>query len=668
MHTMKIFMNKILLLIVVIITRRTTATTTIKAEKASARIINGEDVLDPRVEYPFMASLASYGSHKCGGVLITPDTILTVGHCIGYFNEIALGKNSYTDYSSIDYESYIIETEAIHPRYYLNEAGDNDPYEMAIVKFYGNTSLQIMEVNRNSSIPLSSSDSATDLLIMGFGVTDPDDLRTPSDVLKRGIVQYIPNEECKNISGFDVARNTTLTMLNKIIDVSLCAADFTDPKQDICSGDSGSPILLPSDDDDSLLLLGVTSGSYYCASDTWPAIYVRTSETIDWITEQVCSLSHYPPSDFNCPPPTDDEEVEQQDVMISLSLEIQLFDYYTEPKEVGWILVSGKKTYGYRGIYSYTTEDLKYRNKKPILLARKIMVPNNQKYNFKLLTRQGGTVESVKLFSEDAVYIRRSQPISSQTYDAQNFNDFIVGTIPTAAPTITPSPSISTVPSAVPTSLAERTTPYFSIEITFDQYTEETGWSMEAVILEGEEERVLDIRYAGSYKYLTNDTTITEIVDLIDDDQVVVQYYRFTMFDNEGDGLCCNYGNGSVSVYYHQNNIATKKTKLFDVGEFYLEDVHIITIPKDDDNGDEDTIIGNPQDDDNDDEDTTTIEKGKKQSTEKGTKQSIEKGKKQSIEKGKKQSIEKGKKQSTGKGKKVTKEPKKQKKETFVRY
>eukprot|EP00548_Thalassiothrix_antarctica_P016282 CAMPEP_0194196802 /NCGR_PEP_ID=MMETSP0154-20130528/76864_1 /TAXON_ID=1049557 /ORGANISM="Thalassiothrix antarctica, Strain L6-D1" /LENGTH=586 /DNA_ID=CAMNT_0038921431 /DNA_START=288 /DNA_END=2048 /DNA_ORIENTATION=+ len=525
--------------------------------------------------------------------------LLTVGHCIGEFNEVVLGKQDYLNYYDTNYESFLLEDESIHPRYYKNSERDNDPYEMAIVKLYGYSDLTPARVNRNSSVPMKlygysdltparvnrnssvPSVAGTSLLIMGFGVTDPEILNEASDVLKKGYVKYIPNDVCKDISAFVEESNTTLSMNNRIVDVNLCAADFEDGGQDICSGDSGGPILLPSSDkDEPLTVLGVTSGSYFCASDTFPAIYVRTSETIDWITEQVCSKSYYPPDDFNCEPVAEEEE---EDTMISVTLEIRFLEDFLKPEEIGWMLVgNNKKYYGYEGIFSYTVEDIQWQNTTttttPYLYERNMMIPDNRQYTFQQFTRRGGgTIRGIKLFSEDRVYFE-VQKNTGRDYSVQTVvENFTVGTVLTTAPSVSSNPTSSSMPSTTPTSLSERRDPYFTIDIVFDKYSEETGWSLEGVTSE-DDVVLMDIQYAGSYKEYKNQT-VTEYVDVLPK----VYDYKFIMFDNEGDGLCCDYGDGSVSVYY--TDMTIDRELLFRITEFYLEDVHEITIPNNNDNG-----------------------------------------------------------------------------------
>ncbi|GAB4154156.1 MAG: hypothetical protein Tsb0033_01750 [Winogradskyella sp.] len=73
------------------------------------------------------------------------------------------------------------------------------------------------------------------------------------------------------------------------------------------------------------------------------------------------------------------------------------------------------------------------------------------------------------------------------------------------------------------------------ITITFDNYPEETSWSL--VNDSGQ-----TVASGGTYGNQPDGSTYTETLCLADD------CYTFTINDSYGDGICCSYGNGSYSV------------------------------------------------------------------------------------------------------------------------
>ena len=83
-----------------------------------------------------------------------------------------------------------------------------------------------------------------------------------------------------------------------------------------------------------------------------------------------------------------------------------------------------------------------------------------------------------------------------------------------------------------------------NVSITFDNYPEETAWSL----TNSSNQTVA----SGSYSTANADgSTITEDLCLPDD------CYTFTITDAYGDGICCSYGNGSYSVTDASGSLAS---------------------------------------------------------------------------------------------------------------
>ncbi len=74
-----------------------------------------------------------------------------------------------------------------------------------------------------------------------------------------------------------------------------------------------------------------------------------------------------------------------------------------------------------------------------------------------------------------------------------------------------------------------------TLTITLDNYPEETSWTIT-------NDGGATIASGGTYGSSPNGATITENICLVDD------CYTFTINDSYGDGICCQYGNGSYSL------------------------------------------------------------------------------------------------------------------------
>ncbi|NQX86398.1 MAG: T9SS type A sorting domain-containing protein, partial [Flavobacteriaceae bacterium] len=94
------------------------------------------------------------------------------------------------------------------------------------------------------------------------------------------------------------------------------------------------------------------------------------------------------------------------------------------------------------------------------------------------------------------------------------------------------------------------------LELTTDDYGDETGWE-----LRDTSGAVLS---SNSSTY-ANNTTTTETIDLPVNDAC----YTFVLTDSYGDGICCDYGNGSYTLRDSSGNEITSG------GSFYSEDASI---------------------------------------------------------------------------------------------
>jgi hypothetical protein len=99
-----------------------------------------------------------------------------------------------------------------------------------------------------------------------------------------------------------------------------------------------------------------------------------------------------------------------------------------------------------------------------------------------------------------------------------------------------------------PTQVPTETLPFVSLSIQFDKYPQETGWRLELLLNDnnGEYYQVLQQVYPGTYANYTEEERVKIDISILSS---VPETYKFTMTDNERDGLCCGVGIGEYELW-----------------------------------------------------------------------------------------------------------------------
>ena len=488
--------------------------------------------------------------------LIAPDIILTANHCAPAVGAVDIGRYNISD-ANETFQTFVFEEVLRHPRYYQQAAQDVDEYDYAIIKIYGTTTdFAPVALNRDANVP---STAGEELHVIGWGRPTVNGTSEVSKVLREAEVFYIPNEDCKQI------KSGTIDLSDNVIDgITLCAADF-DELDDACTGDSGGPILLKGENADADIQLGIVSYGFGCANPKLPGIYARVTQVQEWIDENVCRMSLNPPAAFGCASSDVPNEPDLTGELVDVTLELQL-DFF--PKETGWILQSPNEndvlvTYAYQAIGSYKneTEELERKNITTVLT-----IPNNRKYIFTLLDSFGDGNVGFSI-SKDGEAIIEAPALA---FPHSLSFEFVLGVLPTPAPSQSPAPTITPMPSSAPTV----TPPFVTVAITFDNYPEETGWFIEALYTDMPDPVLIEHVYEGTYANNTDGSSITSEVTLFAP-QLEPTTYRFTMTDNERDGICCRLGTGSYQLWL---GLPEEGTLLAEGAEFYFEESHIFVL------------------------------------------------------------------------------------------
>jgi len=203
------------------------------------RIHGGWDSKEDRYSYAQVNLKLKDEVHQCGGRLVAPDMVMTAAHCVGSFDKIEIGKyqkNDITDESEI-FESFF---EILHPDY----DEETTRHDVMLIKLDGSSKLATpVRINSDETIPSNGSM----LTVIGMGYNANWDL---PNVFQETSVQYQINEQCEEL----VDEDNGVTLKGDLYPDMLCAGY---DERDSCYGDSGSPLVLKGDDEQSDIQIGV---------------------------------------------------------------------------------------------------------------------------------------------------------------------------------------------------------------------------------------------------------------------------------------------------------------------------------------------------------------------------------------------------------------------------
>ena len=415
------------------------AVSTTDARKVSIpqpRIIGGTNADKGR--YPYMVSLVNSftRAHKCGGVLVAKDMVLTAAHCVGKMDLAQVGRYNRLDVNET-YDELSILKEYPHPLYL--DAFSN--YDFMLLKLDGSSNNNLVRLNKDKL----DSDNSPILTAIGFGVTDPDNYDA-ADILQEAKLNYMSNEICELSSD---GENSYDGYLNNNM---MCASA---EERDTCYGDSGGPLLIRHEENPEEseidFVVGITSWGFDCADPNFPGVYARISQQYHHIIDTICELSDYPPTEYyDCPSFGTDGTIE-------LVVKIQLDQY---PKETSWKLTctDDNLVYGHVGIGDY---ELKHMEE----VQETIMVPDGVTCTFSIRDEYGdglGLTGNFQILIDDKLVTNggynfgyeqsRSFTIPAIPSSGPSESPTVVpSTVPTEAPSSGPSESPTVVPSTIPT-------------------------------------------------------------------------------------------------------------------------------------------------------------------------------------------------------------------------
>jgi trypsin len=489
---------------------------------AESRIVGGT-FAQPGA-YPFFVQ-----GDGCGGSLIADDIVLTAAHCVGAFDgQVYVGPNQ--QYSTAGgAERIAVQAQLAHPSY----SSRTEAYDFMLLKLarpVSNPNLKPVALNTLFSNPAPSDV----LTVIGFGATSEGG--NGSNQLKQVNVDAIAYNTCNQKYG------------GGIIDAIMLCAGVTGGGKDSCQGDSGGPIVNAAGEQ-----VGVVSWGIGCAQAQYPGVYSRVSGALDWIESNACAMSSASPSPCFCtdscgtsagttqPQQPSAPSAGDNEVVVAVKHD----DY---PLETGWTLTndsSGSVVASQAG-ESYSTQG--GTSVETVYLA-------DGRYTFQMTDSYGDGICCQEGRGQFSVTSNGNTVATGGEFTDSVSKKFDVGGASAGTGTGTGTG-------------ADTRNVEYRFDVTYDNYPEETRWFIKQVGTTG----TTVVEY-GFGAVVTEGISFSESIDLIPG-----QSYQLSLRDTVGDGMCCDYGRGSIAVYATVDGVAEVLTS--SDGFFGTDQNKAFTVPQ----------------------------------------------------------------------------------------
>ena len=207
------------------------------------------------------------GSLMCGGSLISPNKVLTAGHCCDgqSSSRLAVRVGAHHLYEEDPGQMDIAVSEVHLHENYDSWTIQNDicMLDLAEDANFGNENIAAIDIP-SADLEYENGQLCT---VSGWGTTSEGG--SLAKVLMKVELPVVSDAKCRDAYG-----------QNDIADSMICAGTDEGGK-DSCQGDSGGPLMC------GFGLDGIVSWGYGCAQPGFPGVYTQTSYFVSWINSHM---------------------------------------------------------------------------------------------------------------------------------------------------------------------------------------------------------------------------------------------------------------------------------------------------------------------------------------------------------------------------------------------